>query len=976
MPQTLFHNQFDAGWIPSDDSINGRKNGLLKMDNLELNKNGALSLGGGCSKVGSSYGTNIHTLESYILGGSRVDYAGGASGAIFRNRTSIFTGGSTTKMAVGSAYDFALLASGDVRKKDTGSGTAKNLGITAPTTKPTILLTRYDTPTLKPQTFAVAYGDTVDHSVTDQVTITTVVGDDYTTVVESTDALSKDFTDFTADGGQGPNWDSETDTYNIVLYGDTSIIDFFVLDILLEAPDGTGSVQNKFSYDYNPTAKDTSVASDEGYKLTLTIPRNKFIKRGSDPTLGWTAVKGLRFSYRSTTATSVIVSYVNSYMLGGKLPLRKGRYEYCQIDVYKNGAYTGKSTMGPISYVDIGDDATYAATITTDSTGMDSQVNETWVFRRGGLLDQWYRVKVVTSPYAAFLDNLEDIDAIAVNVTLNTNLVSANSTGLSDAILDIVGPIQGRWYYFTDTFFYPTDINNPDLIDTTKGVRLTGSNNEKFLWARQIAEAAVLVGTTKNIYLLSGTFITYPDFSVDAYYRPMGCKHPPVTYDAAVYNAAVYYLAADGWRSFDASGNDVLLTAFNTDRLYRGETVQGYLSMSPGFTPNSTRYPCAIANNKLYCGIGSSGRIEVLDFTRKYWRNISYGVGNVTAICNIPSGGISLTMSSDNIQRDIDLRSTFQVDATTSQTVTILTPVLDAGMPRNRKDGLTLKARLVTNAANLAVSVITDDGTSTSLGNLATASTTVLEKFLDAGTLPVSRTYQFSLTGSFTVFELQDISVDFEPRPTLLSRMIIRATNFGNPGKKRVRTWPHKIDTLGYDVVFTPNVDGTNTATSTFNSTYPKTSFHQFLTDVFGVDYGGVLTCEAGEFEYYEGQGGNPEIVHVLPAAIRFDQVGPAELIRYGKLLEFEFRLLAYGTSIPYNIIFSDNKLANGVITTKYGEEWTYSVPVPKGMAGQILRIELGPTAFDFHRYYCRAKIARSGNDTQNEWIQLGQPGA
>jgi hypothetical protein len=970
MPQTLFHNQFDAGWIPSDDPINGRKNGLLKMDNLELDKNGALSLTGGTSKVGSTYSSNIHTLESFYLGGSRVDYAGSAGGGIFRNRASIFTGGSTTKMAVGSAFDFVLLASGDVRKKDTGSGTAKNLGITAPSTKPTAVLSQYKTPLLVPQTFAVVSGDTVDHSVTDQVTITTVLADGYTTIVESTDALSKDFTDFSADGGSGPDWDSPTDTYNLTIFGDTSVISYFALGILLVAPDGSGSVSDYMMYSFDQGNADPDTYADFGWKLELSIPRSKFIRFGTTASLGWNTVKGLRFLYQSTTATSVIINYADSRMHGGKLPLTAGRYEYCQVDVYKNNSYTGKSTAGPTTTVDIAGNSSYAVTITSDSTGMDSQVNESWIYRRGGLLDQWYRVKVLTTPYAAFMDTLSDLDALSLGVTLNTNLVSANSTGVPEAFLDIVGPIEGRWYYFTDSFIYPSDINNPDLIDTTKVVRITGSNNEKFLWARKVGDASVLVGTTKDIYLLTGTFVTYPDFSVDVYYRSMGCKNPPVTYDATIYNGSVFYLAADGWRSFNANGGDVLLTAPNTDRLYRGETVQGYLSLSPGFSPNSTRYPCVVSNNKLYCGIGSTGRIEVLDFTRKYWRSISYGIGNVTAICAIPGGGVSCVMSSDNIQRDIDLRSSVRVDVTGYQTVTFLSPVLDAGLPRNRKDALTFKVRFASYSSDLFIYIITDGGVTTYAGGTSTVDGTVQEKFIDLATIPVSRTYQIAFTGAFANFELQDFSIDFEPRPTLLSRMIIRATNFGNPGKKRVRTWPHHIDTLGNDVVFTPNVDGTAVATSTHNSSYPKTIFHQFLTDSFGVDYGGVFTCAAGEFEYYEG--GSPIVVHVLPPAIRFDQVGPEELIRYGKLLEFEFRLLAYGTTIPYTIIFSDNRMANGDISTRYGEEWTYSIPVPKGMGGTILRIELGPTAFDFHRYYARVKVARSGNDTQNEWMVIG----
>jgi hypothetical protein len=38
---------------------------------------------------------------------------------------------------------------------------------------------------------------------------------------------------------------------------------------------------------------------------------------------------------------------------------------------------------------------------------------------------------------------------------------------------------------------------------------------------------------------------------------------------------------------------------------------------------------------------------------------------------------------------------------------------------------------------------------------------------------------------------------------------------------------------------------------------------------------------------------------------------------------------------------------------------------------GLIIRIVLGPTDFDFHRFYVRAQLADSGNQTELKWILL-----
>ena len=42
MSEQILINNFSAGWCPSDDAVNGRPNALLQMDNLEIDRNGAL----------------------------------------------------------------------------------------------------------------------------------------------------------------------------------------------------------------------------------------------------------------------------------------------------------------------------------------------------------------------------------------------------------------------------------------------------------------------------------------------------------------------------------------------------------------------------------------------------------------------------------------------------------------------------------------------------------------------------------------------------------------------------------------------------------------------------------------------------------------------------------------------------------------------------------------------------------------------
>lgn len=303
------------------------------------------------------------------------------------------------------------------------------------------------------------------------------------------------------------------------------------------------------------------------------------------------------------------------------------------------------------------------------------------------------------------------------------------------------------------------------------------------------------------------------------------------------------------------------------------------------------------------------------------------------------------------------------------QLVDILTPKLfgSSGM-HNRKDAYTMKLTVDTGGDLLNVLVYTSFQTAPVYVGSVT-STGVTECFIDlSSSIGVTKWFQVRLVGLLSNFKLSELVIDFEDRPQPLSSYRLLLADLG-PNKKRVRVWPITIDTLGEDVLMTPYVDNIAQPALTLNSRYPRTFFYQFLTDVFGVDYFYTLTGTCS-FEIYKAH--QPTEVQILPIAKRFDQVGSEEFFRYGKIKLFLVRVMALGgTVIPYGVYINDALINSGSITVVDGVEDTYEVPVPKTVAGTVIRIVLGPTTFDFHRFYVHVQAAKSGRDTELDWVTL-----
>jgi hypothetical protein len=888
-------NSFAGGWQPNADSVNAPQGCLLQMDNLELDKTGALSLMGGTALVGSAYAANAHTIVSNILNGVRYDYVADISGRIFRNGVSIGIGGSSTNAAFSVAYDLVLACSGTTRLKDTGTSTS-NLGIAGATSIGLAEIDGYVSTQgaylNNPSAFVGVLGSwtqdgTSFYFTVDPTSLNAVV-QTYTYTYPS---IPMDMTVLTAFNSLSQSIPGLTfsafDTLNLELFfeyiaasnpsGSSSIgnitdIVSIELDILLVAPDSSGDVvSDYFSFIWTNSSSgivtnssgifygNTSIIGSSD--LQIPIQRGQFTRIGGG-NQDWSTVYGFRITVSASSALANVVVLMPTEFIGATL---NGSYQYAQINVNQSDAYTAMSAF---------DGASGALTVTNKTVqvlpylvGLDPQVNQIWIYRIGGNLEQWYRVLVFTSANWTVpqYDAMSDAAAQTIDLTINLNLVSINSIGILDSIYDIVGPIEGRWFYFTSQFMYPSDINDPDLVDVTLGVRTCGQA-ELYLWARRISYNSVIVGTSRDCYLLTGTFVTLPDGTVDIYYQSLGCKYPPISFDATFSSGQVFYLAADGWRSIDGSGNCVNITVPTTDRLYRGISAYGY-SVDVQITPGSVRFPVVLARNKLWCSITGQSRMEVLDSSRGYWRNFTIGKGDCLAICSTQDGGILGFFASDKKLRLLDQQASLQIDGITNQTVTVLSPVFDGGTPKQRKDAYTLNVRANTGGQPLYIFLVDDTGTSYSIGSITT--TSLVESIVDVSdTISLLKTFQFGFYGTFSNLTIDDITFYFDTRPTQLTHVHLLPENFGTTGRKRIPTIPFVIDTLGKNGTFTPILDGVVQTALTINSTWKKSFDYKAALDAIGVDWEFVVDGGGWPFEFFGIQ--KPQYMEKFPEPIKF----------------------------------------------------------------------------------------------------------
>lgn len=850
--ESIKFNQFSAGWCPSDDSANGRKNGLLQMTNVELDANGALILSGGTTQIGSNYANGAIDIFSNTIGATRHDYVSDTAGATFRDGTSILTSGSTSRVAYGSAYNYTLICSGTINKKDNGT-TIFNLGITAPGAGPTVASVLFQTVAM-PSTFTIisVAGTCSNSGGFCELISSTASGSNFIATCQTSTIAATDLSNMTDSSGTGatttesPN-DLITIAFSSGAVGQLANIISVQFDFLLVVGDGAGDITT----DYFTTAIDSNFLNASYFVSAGSefsnryIRRNAFTRIGTNTALNWSTVKGFRVTLVSSANITTFINVPVMRFTGGEATDNAdgttANVQYLQVNVRNDGSYVGMSVASPQITVQSLNGNT-AFIITPYITGIDSQVTEIWVFRNDSSLGGWYRVLVFlaanwTTPQ---VDATSSTAALALDIIFNINLISTASIGI---ILGIIGPIEGRWMYFTNQYMYPSDINDPDLVDPTLAVTLTGSTAEIFLFAKMITFKSVIVGTGRNFYILSGTFVTLPDQTIDIFYGPLSntdCPYPPIAYDASVYGGVVYYIAKDGWRSIDLANTCNLIVAPNTDRLYRGDVVYGYTGPTLTGAPGSVRFPNCIARNKLWCSITGQNRIEVYDFERKYWRAYDAFGLDCLAIYAAQNGfiegfyGVQLFQIDDRSVRIGSFK--------------ILSTIFDNGTPRQRKDPFTLKGRYYSGATGTFIIKVITSTSSTTLSGLAQSGLGAngvisIDSAIDiSSSVGLGHWYQFQIintsAGSPADFILEDLELFFDTRPVPLTNKRIYTQNFGTAGRKRLRNWPITIDSGGVGFTASVFLDGSGVASASFSGQtgYKKTINILETTDLFTTD--------------------------------------------------------------------------------------------------------------------------------------------
>jgi len=132
----IARQDWKRGWVPSGDFINGPRDGLARMDNLQLDEEGALTLVPGITDI-YPFGSWPHTLFSKLIDSTKYRYTINANGDITRNGVTFHTGADSLRGSFAVHRGYILICSGNVRIKDDTVNTY-NLGIVRPDGTPSI----------------------------------------------------------------------------------------------------------------------------------------------------------------------------------------------------------------------------------------------------------------------------------------------------------------------------------------------------------------------------------------------------------------------------------------------------------------------------------------------------------------------------------------------------------------------------------------------------------------------------------------------------------------------------------------------------------------------------------------------------------------------------------------------------------------------------------------------------------------------
>lgn len=974
----ILRDSFARGWTPSVDAVHAPADALLRADNLVLDQRGVLALRAGSAKINGSALSelDVHSLFTASLGGTRYRMAG-AGAVVFANSTSIATGtAGSGDIAFGSALGQILWARSTTKKKYDGT-TVRNWGIAAPNAAPTAAARTPDSETFASFNSAESPAFTVNED--DGTGATFTAGYEGTAngafILNPDDATSRAYatktfvgaTNFsTYDAGQTG---TDDDLISLWIYVTEPQFFDYVL-VAIDINDGT------YELDYYQAEfrSGTQTPHDDGsdpsvVNITPQVGWNHVsLRRGSWKRLGqgtagqtWATVRAVRvmaFATSGQYGSTAQVRFDQMQITGGAQYPLTGDYQWLIVAVRNDGSYTAKSPPSAASAI-LNLTARGAAITLAGAAvnALDTQVNELWLFRRGGALDTWYRTAVKDDdPFSGdevINDEMSDADALIANITLEAyNIVPP------DSIVGIAGPHYDRTMALTATFLYPSQPRNPDSFDSRHPVRV-GDNSETAYWVVKSREE-LYVGTSKDIYRFEGDWTLLPDGeTLNVTKRPLSLAHPPISSAVALDGDTLIYLAADGWRQL---GADQPFTNGDVDLLYRGETRHGVspVNLATG------RFKAALTKGRFTALTPEGASTTSSTVLHRYvpdlkaWYRHTYG-RSWRCVYREPDGTL---IASDNAGFVWTLDTGTQDDGS-NIAVVLWTPVDADGRRHQRKDPQAARIRLDTAGATATVAVHLDGSSSaaTSLSasssglGVSTHSVTALDPFMQ---------FQFRVTGSFSTFKWYDHQIEVVDLPPLQYGRV-PDSNAGTPRPKVVTGLRIRMCTLSASRTITPIVDGTSLTTGSFTTDLAQPdecvlSFAapQTVTDVaFSVD---------GLIELYDWA---PLVDHVLPLGRTLWDSGPIELgsrVVWVTHLELKAKLTGDLTITPY---IDDQPLTAATVTAPAGDPiTTHTVALSRPVRGRQARFRVSSTSA-FHLYWIEPKYRLTGADSDLRKVRV-----
>ena len=948
------HLNYPLGWTPSADPVNGDPTGLARMDNLQQEENGALGVVRGMRQLTNSLPDYVFSLYSTTLNNKEPIYAAlnQVGRAVVRSLNGQFTDTTTilsnggNKTAFGSALGEVCVVCGTQAKKDDGT-TIRNLGLLDQVSGPTVNIqppALIDLSTngtwsvidgINPTIFGPGGGIQIYlNPVTLQANIL------------FTFAAPVDTTAF----GTGITDNYLNDVLNFLAQiQDSSQITDIRLQVILD--NNPLQPLNYYWDDFN--------VQDGQFNLGITQQsivgdqRQSFTRQGGDSSLDWKHVTALQFIITGISSSWVLIN--QQQIVGGPLGTLNGVYQYLTVAIYDNGIYQAKSAVSPIT----NNILVQNSFVKIPLVATDPQANQVWVFRRSMVsstdpiyqtfisqnkvpanLNQFYLV-AQGAPGTTVTDNTSDVIALETNIVANQFLMSIQDLITIDNIVAMEGMYYERMLYVSESTIYLSDPLNPDAVDTRYSIKAFAGTTEKNLWLKKLNPSQLVLATTKDHYLITGTLESLPDGTVDATISPIGEKYPSLSGDVANGNGTLFYPAADGIRA--TQGSNSVSISQQLRLLWQGNTRYGIPGVDV-FTQYQVPYSLAAGKTKLFCTVpmlDGTRRVLVYDVVLQTWRLL---FTDPIAVCTTPSDRI-IAGYGEQTEGIWELETGAGVQAiagTQGYPITMQTVFDCNGQPRNRKDTFTLK--LICDCGGSPVNVfISKDSNDpvNSFTQIATISNNGMQtNYIPLNNVTLGFRYAIKLTdvNGVTVFKLYETTIEYEPRPEQLDYMRIIPTNLGTVARKRFTAYAVVIDTLGNNISFTPYVDNSAQSPYNFSTATKLTQIFYFTSETIGTDIGGIFS--GGVFEFYTVV--LEECVsEKLPTPVEF-LVIPAN--NYGtpnrkRHTSYKFQILTRGQPVLFTPILDGVPYATATFNTTIKKTVEYFFP-----PGDVIGIDVGGT--------------------------------